>query len=100
LGTFTPFVTITFHKEIGQDGGNRATDPGYCGGSFKAEKRFHTGINRQALAGMAWRTWRRKGKFRHLGGKMFPLDLGSGSVSPPYRNNGRQLWNIFPGHPS
>jgi hypothetical protein len=38
VGTFTPFVTITFHKEIGQDGGNRETDPGYCGGSFKAGK--------------------------------------------------------------
>jgi hypothetical protein len=98
LGTITPFVSNRFHKEIGQDGGNRATDPGYCGGSFKAGKRFHDGINRQALAGTVRRAWRRKGKFPDLGRKMFQCDIENGSRSLPNRGTYRNLWNVLPPH--
>jgi hypothetical protein len=53
LGTVTPVLSQRFHGEIGQDGGKRASYPGYSVGLLMATKRSLGGrVGRLSPTGM------------------------------------------------
>jgi hypothetical protein len=69
--------------EIGQDGGKRASYPGYCVGSFMAGKRFARMLPARGLAGAAMSDRREKGGAVGVSGKMFcPYPFGGGDAPP------------------
>jgi hypothetical protein len=62
-----------FRGEIGQDGGKRASYPGYSSGSFMATKRTRTKITGQTVAKGRERRRRQKAQQAGMSGKMFQI---------------------------
>jgi hypothetical protein len=90
------FVTNTFRREIGQEGGNQASDPGYCGGSFMAAKLCALGAARQRLAGSPQGRARPKAEAAGLGGKMFRDYLSFGINALRFPGIDYNLWKVLP----